>query len=110
MPTSHLPFTARIEGSPETIFELIATCRIMVAGCPVLKRSAGQRRCRRIRSVSAQPISTRDRRARSRAPSRGVTLRSTFVFHHTMLLMQGPLAANIDVHISLPSAGVVERQ
>jgi hypothetical protein len=36
----------------------------MVAGCPVQKRSARPRRYRPIRTVSAQPISTRDRRAR----------------------------------------------
>ncbi len=50
MSTSHPQFTARIEGSPEIIFDLMPTCRIMIAGCPVQKRSAGQRRYRHIRT------------------------------------------------------------
>ena len=49
----------------------LPTCRIMVAGCPVQKRSVEQQRYRPIRSVSAQPISTRDRPVRGPAPSRG---------------------------------------
>lgn len=40
----HPRFTTRIDGSPEIVFDLIADCRIMAAGCPVQKRSAGQRR------------------------------------------------------------------
>jgi hypothetical protein len=80
MSTSHPVFTTRIEGAPETIFDLIADMRIMVAGCPVQERSAPQPRYRHIRSVSAQPILTRDRRASGPAPSRGMTLRSPSPF------------------------------
>ncbi len=52
----------------------------MAAGCPVQKRSAGQRRYRPIRYASAQPISTRDRPARGPAPSRGMTVPNTSLF------------------------------
>ena len=52
---------------------------------------------RRIRSVSAQPILTRDPRAKGRA--RWYDPPKYIAFHHTVLLKRGPLTANIDVHI-----------
>ena len=42
MSSAHPLFTARSEGLPETIFDLIAD--MPVADCPVPRRSGGQRR------------------------------------------------------------------
>jgi hypothetical protein len=70
MSVYHPHFTAQIQGAGETIFDLIAN---MPNYGRWRKRSAGERRYRHIRSVSAQPISTRDHRARGRALSRRMT-------------------------------------
>jgi hypothetical protein len=99
MSTAHPRFTARIEGSPETIFDLLDD--MPTYGRWLLRfRSVrrGDGRYRHIRSASARPISTRDQRASGPAASR-YDRPQHIAFHRTMLLKKGPLTANIDVRL-----------
>ena len=72
MSTSHPRFTARIEGSPETIFDLIPDMPNYGRWLPGSEAF--------VRSVSAQPISMRDPRVRGLGPSQVTTVRSTSPF------------------------------
>jgi hypothetical protein len=70
----------------------------MVAGCPVQKGLEGQRRylhpaCLGATYLDAGPAGQRPGSATEYDPPKYIA------FHHTLLLKQGPLTANIDVHI-----------
>jgi uncharacterized protein YndB with AHSA1/START domain len=99
MSTSHPRFTARIEGSPEIIFDLIADMpnygrwltgseafggTTQVSPCPVRLGTT---------YLDAGPAGQRPGSVTEHDPPERIG------FHHTMLLKKGPLTANIDVHI-----------
>jgi hypothetical protein len=99
MSTTHPRFTARIEGSPETIFDLIADL-------PNYGRwLLGSEAFGGTTEVSPYPVrlgtSYLDRGPAGQRP--GSVTRydplKCIAFHHAMLLKRGPLTANIDVHI-----------
>jgi hypothetical protein len=90
--------TARIEGSPETIFDLIAdmpTYACWLPGSRSVRRNDGGI------AISGPPRHNLSRRGTSGpsgpAPSRGYDRPKHIAFHHTMLLKKGPFTANIDV-------------
>ncbi len=99
MSTSHPRFTVQIEGSPETIFDLIADMpnygrwlsgsevfggTTEVSPYPVRLGTT---------YLDAGPAGQRPGSVTGYAPPKYIA------FHHTMLLKRGPITANIDVHI-----------
>ncbi|MGB6946483.1 MAG: SRPBCC family protein [Bryobacteraceae bacterium] len=99
MSTTHPRFTARIQGSPEIIFDLIADMpnygrwlsgsqafggTTEVSPYPVRLGTT---------YLDAGPAGQRPGSVTAYDPPRHIA------FHHTMLLKQGPLAADIDVHV-----------
>ena len=99
MSTSHPRFTARIEGSPETIFNLIADMPNYGRWPPGSEAFGGTT------EVSPYPVrlgtTYLEAGPAGRRPGSvtGYDPPKYIAFHHTMLLKQGPLTANIDVHI-----------
>jgi uncharacterized protein YndB with AHSA1/START domain len=99
MSTSHPRFTARIEGSPETIFDLIADMPNYGRWLPGSEAFGGTT------EVSPYPVrlgtTYLDAGPAGKRPGSitGYAPPNYIAFHHTMLLKQGPLTANIDVHI-----------
>ena len=99
MSTSHPRFTARIEGPPETIFDLIADMPNYRRWLPGSEAFGGTT------EVSPYPVhlgtTYLDAGPAGRRPGSvtGFDLPKYIAFHHTKLLKQGPLTANIDVHI-----------
>jgi len=99
MSTSHPRFTARIEGSPETIFDLIADMPNYVRWLPGSEAFGGTT------EVSPYPVrlgtTYLDAGPAGQRPGSvtGYDPPKYIAFHHTMLLKQGPLTANVDVHI-----------
>src|SRR6266481_5767205 len=97
--TSHPRFTARIEGSPETIFNLIADMPNYGRWLPGSEAFGGTT------EVSPYPVrlgtTYLDAGPAGRRPGSvtGYDPPNYIAFHHTMLLKQGPLTANIDAHI-----------
>ena len=99
MSTSHPRFMARIEGSPETIFDLIADL-------PNYGRwLSGSEAFGGTTEVSPYPVrlgtTYLDAGPAGQRPGSvtGYDPPKSISFHHTMLLKRGPLTANIDVHI-----------
>ncbi len=99
MSISHPRFTARIEGSPETIFDLIADMPNYRRWLP------GSEAFGATTQVSPYPVrlgtTYLDAGPAGQRPG-SVTAYNPpklIAFHHTMLVKRGPLTANIDVHI-----------
>jgi hypothetical protein len=99
MSTSHPVFTARIEGSPEIIFDLIADMPNYGRWLPGSEAFGGTTQ------VSPYPVrlgtTYLDGGPAGLRPGSvtGYDRPHFIAFHHTMLLKRGPLTANIDVHI-----------
>jgi uncharacterized protein YndB with AHSA1/START domain len=99
MSTSHPRFTARIEASPETIFNLIADMPNYGRWLP------GSEAFGETTEISPYPVrlgtTHLDAGPAGWRPGSvtGFDRPKYIAFHHTMLLKQGPLTANIDVHI-----------
>ena len=99
MSTSHPQFTALIEGSPETIFELIADMPNYSRWLPGSDAFGGTTQ------VSPYPVvlgtTYLDAGPSGERPGSvtGFDPPKFIAFHHTMLVKQGPLTANVDVHI-----------
>src|SRR5271155_1798253 len=99
MSTSQPRFTARIEGSPETIFDLIADMPNYGRWLPGSQAFGG--------TVEVSPYPVRlgttylDAGPAGQRPGAVTAFDPPkhIAFHHTMLLKRGPLTANIDVHI-----------
>jgi hypothetical protein len=97
--TSHPWFTARIEGSPETIFDLIADMpnyRRWLRGSGAFGGTT---------QVSPYPVQLGttylDAGPAGERPGSvtGFDRPKSIAFHHTMLIKRGPLTANCDIHI-----------
>jgi hypothetical protein len=84
MATSHPRFTARIEGSPASIFDLIADMPNYGRWLPGSESLA---------YLDGGPAGKRPGSVTEYDPPKHIA------FHHRMLLKRGPLTANIDVHI-----------
>jgi hypothetical protein len=99
MSTSHPRFTARIEGPPEIIFDLIADMPNYGDWLPGSEAFGGTT------EVSPYPVrlgtTYLDAGPAGQRPGSvtGYDRPKYIAFHHTMLLKRGPLAASIDVHI-----------
>ncbi len=99
MSTSHPRFTARTEGSPETIFNLIADMPNYGRWLP------GSEAFGETTEISPYPVllgtTYLDAGPAGWRPGSvtGFDPPKYIAFQHTMLLKQGPLTANIDVHI-----------
>ena len=99
MSISHPRFTARIEGSSETIFDLIADMPNYGRWLPGSEAFAGTT------EVSPYPVrlGTTYLDAGPAGQRPGSVTRydppKYIAFHHTMLLKRGPLTPNVDVHI-----------
>ncbi len=99
MSTTHPRFTARIDGSPETIFDLIADTPNYGRWLPGSEAFGGTT------EVSPYPVrlgtTYLDAGPAGKRPGSvtGYDRPKYIAFHHTMLLKQGPLTANIDVNI-----------
>jgi hypothetical protein len=99
MSTSHPVFTARIEGSPEIIFELIADMPNYGRWLPGSDAFGGTTK------VSPYPVGlgTTYLDAGPAGERPGVVTAydppTLVAFHHTMLVKKGPLTANVDVSI-----------
>jgi hypothetical protein len=99
MSTLHPKFTARIEGSPETIFDLIADMPNYGRWLPGSEAFGGTT------EVSPCPVhlgtTYLDAGPAGQRPGSvtGYYRPKYIAFHHTILLKRGPLTANIDVHI-----------
>jgi uncharacterized protein YndB with AHSA1/START domain len=99
MSTSHPRFTARIEGSPETIFDLIADMPNYGRWLPGSEAFGGTTEVSpypvRLGTnyLDAGPAGQRPGSVTEYDPPKRIG------FHHTMLLKKGPLTANIDVHV-----------
>jgi hypothetical protein len=99
MSTSHERFTAQIEGSPETIFDLVADMPNYGRWLPGSRAFGGTT------EVSPYPVrlgtTYLDAGPAGQRPGSvtGYDPPKSIAFHHTMLLKRGPLKANIDVHI-----------
>jgi len=99
MSTSHPVFTARIEGAPETIFDLIADMPNYGRWLPGSEAFGGTT------EVSPYPVrlgtTYLDAGPAGQRPGSvtGYDPPKSIAFHHTMLLKQGPLTADVDVHI-----------
>jgi hypothetical protein len=97
--TYHPHFTGRIEGFPETIFELIADMPNYGRWLPGSDSFGGST------AVSRYPVrlgtTYLDAGPAGQRPGSitGYDPPKYIAFQHTMLLKQGPLTANIDVHI-----------
>ncbi len=99
MSTTHPRFTARIKGSPEVIFDLIADMPNYGRWLPGSQAFGGTTEVSpypvRLGTtyMDAGPAGQRPGSVTAYDPPRHIA------FHHTMLLKQGPLSADIDVHI-----------
>jgi uncharacterized protein YndB with AHSA1/START domain len=98
MSTSHPRFTARIEGSPQTIFDLIADMPNYGHWLPGSEAFGGTTQVSpypiRLGNLSRRgPLGQRPGSVTEHDPPKHIS------FHQTMLLKKGPLTANIDVHI-----------
>lgn len=99
MSTSHPRFTTRIEGSPETIFDLIADMPNYGRWLPGSEAFGGTTEvspypvCLGTTYLDAGPAGQRPGSVTGYDPPKYLA------FHHTMLLKKGPLIANIDVNI-----------
>jgi len=99
MSTSHPRFTARIEASPETIFDLIADMPNYARWLPGSEAFGGTT------EVSPYPVSLGttylDAGPAGQRPGSvtGYGRPKCIAFHHTMLLKRGLLTADIDVQI-----------
>jgi uncharacterized protein YndB with AHSA1/START domain len=99
MSTTHPRFTARIEGSPETIFDLIADIPNYGRWLPGSEAFGGTTNvlpCHvRLGTthLDAGPAGQRPGSVTEYDPPKHIA------FHHTMRLNKGPLTANIDAHI-----------
>lgn len=99
MSTTHPRFTARIEGPPETIFELVADLPNYGRWLPGSNAFGGTTEvtpypvCLGTTYLDAGPAGKRPGSITEYDPPKHIG------FHHTMLLRQGPLSADIDVHI-----------
>jgi uncharacterized protein YndB with AHSA1/START domain len=97
--TTHPRFTARIEGSPETIFELIADMPNYRRWLPGSDAFGGTTEVSPYpvglgtTYLDAGPAGQRPGSVTAYDPPKHIA------FHHTMLLKRGPLTANIDVSI-----------
>jgi hypothetical protein len=97
--TSHPRFTARIDGSPEIIFDLIADMPNYGRWLPGSDAFGGTT------EVSPYPVrlgtTYLDAGPAGKRPGSvtGYDPPNHIAFHHTMVLKRGPLAANIDVNI-----------
>jgi uncharacterized protein YndB with AHSA1/START domain len=92
-------FTAQIEGSPETIFNLIADMPNYGRWLPGSDAFGGTSEvspypvCLGTTYLDAGPAGQRPGSVTAYDPPKRIA------FHHKMLLKRGPLTANIDVHI-----------
>ena len=99
MSTSHPQFTTRIEGSPETIFDLIADMPTYGRWLPGSDAFGGTT------EVSPYPVrlgtTFLDAGPQGQRPGSvtGYDPPNYIAFHQTMLLKQGPLTGNADIHI-----------
>jgi polyketide cyclase/dehydrase/lipid transport protein len=99
MSTSHPRFTTRIEGSPETIFDLIADMPNYGRRLPGSEAFGGTTRVSphpvRLGTtyLDAGPAGQRPGSVTGHDPPKHIA------FHHTMLLKNAPRTANIDVHV-----------
>ncbi len=99
MSTTHPRFTARIEGSPERIFELVADMPNYGRWLPGSDAFGGTTKVTpypvRLGTtyLDAGPAGERPGIVTEYDPPKHIG------FHHTMLLKRGPLTADIDVHI-----------
>jgi uncharacterized protein YndB with AHSA1/START domain len=97
--TSHPQFTARIEGSRETIFDLIADMPNYGRWLPGSDAFGGTTR------VSPYPVrlgtTYLDAGPAGERPGSVTEFDrpKSIAFHHTMLIKRGPLTANCDIHI-----------
>jgi uncharacterized protein YndB with AHSA1/START domain len=98
MSTSHPQFTARIEGSPETIFDLVADMPNYGRWLPGSEAFGGTTEvppypvCLGTTYLDAGPAGQRPGSVTEYDRPKHIA------FHHTMLKV-GPLTANVDVHI-----------
>ena len=99
MSTTHPQFTARIEGPPEVIFDLVADMPNYGRWLPGSQAFGGTTDvkpypvCLGTTYLDAGPAGQRP------GAVTGYDRPNFLAFHHTMLLQQGPLRADIDVHI-----------
>src|SRR5690349_10192202 len=99
MSTSHPQFTARIAGSPETIFDLLADMPHYGRWLP------GSDAFGETTEVTPYPVQLGttylDAGPAGQRPGSvtGYDPPKSIAFHQTMLVKQGPLTANIDIHI-----------
>lgn len=99
MSTTHPRFTARIEGSPERIFNLVADMPNYGRWLPESDAFGGTTEVTpypvRLGTtyLDAGPAGERPGSVTEFDPPKHIG------FHHTMLLKRGPLTADIDVHI-----------
>jgi hypothetical protein len=99
MSITHPRFTARIKGSPQAIFELIADMPYYGRWLPGSDAFGGTT------EVSPYPVQLGttylDAGPAGKRPGSvtGFDAPRFIAFHHTMLLKKGPLRADIDVHI-----------
>src|ERR1700737_869849 len=99
MSTSHSRFTARIEGPPETIFDLVADMPNYGRWLPGSQSFGG--------TTEVVPYPVRlgttylDAGPAGKRPGSvtGYDPPKYLAFHHTMLLKAGPLTANVEVSI-----------
>ena len=99
MSTSHPVFTARIEGSPETIFDLIADMPNYSRWLPGSEAFGGTTEvspypvCLGTTYLDAGPAGQRPGSVTGYDPPKSIA------FHHTMLVKRGPLTVDADIHI-----------
>jgi hypothetical protein len=99
MSTTHPQFTARIEGPPAVIFDLVADMPNYGRWLPGSQAFGGTTDvkpypvCLGTTYLDAGPAGKRP------GSVTGYDRPKFLAFHHTMLLQQGPLKADIDVHI-----------
>jgi uncharacterized protein YndB with AHSA1/START domain len=98
MSTAHLGFASRIEGSPETIFDLIADMPHYGRWLP------GSEAFGATTEISPYPVrlgtTYLDAGPAGQRPGKvtGYDPPQYIAFHQTMVLKQGPLTANLDIH------------
>jgi hypothetical protein len=98
MSTAHLGFASRIEGSPETIFDLIADMPNYGRWLP------GSEAFGATTEISPYPVrlgtTYLDAGPAGQRPGTvtGYDPPQYIAFHQTMLLKQGPLTANLEIH------------
>jgi hypothetical protein len=99
MSTTHPQFTARIEGPPDVIFDLVADMPNYGRWLPGSQAFGGTTDvkpypvCLGTTYLDAGPAGKRP------GSVTGYDRPKFLAFHHTMLLQRGPLKADIDVHI-----------